>query len=442
VKVSFLEMKRTLARAIGFPVFFDANSGAWVHIFYLKYVGGLLNITRSEHILVAIVRVNGGKDLKALVTDASLDFALDIMRCLAKRGVDVYAMGERSLDVSFHSRYCKEGIIGPDPKKDEYVEFLAQTLRSRNIDILIPVGYWSTEKIAGNRTKLDPSTHLEIAKSKSIRFAASKKRTYKLANALGVPYPTTIYPRDFDEVKEISRNIKYPVVIKPIKEGWSNPLYPRTPQELLDGYREMRRKDSLSKDNFPMIQEYIEADSTHNFSALYQSGVCKRVFMWNEIRSLPASGGVGTYSESIYDPKVKEYGLKLLDKLEWHGVANIEFKLDKRDSQFKLMELNPKFWASVEVAIQSGVDFPYLLCEMAEGIQLEYSEEYVRNMKFHWLHREIGHAMRKPSAIPRIVADTFDPKVRSDIQLNDFAPHILEFALPLARLILSPFSAL
>jgi predicted ATP-grasp superfamily ATP-dependent carboligase len=164
--------------------------------------------------------------------------------------------------------------------------------------------------------------------------------------------------------------------------------------------------------------------------------------MWKEIRSIPASGGISTYSESIYDPKVKEYGLKLLDALQWHGVANIEFKLDKKDKQFKLMEINPKFWASVEVASQSGIDFPYLLCQMANGVQLEYSEEYDRNVKFHWLYREIQHAMEKPNAIPRILADTFDPRVRSDIQPNDFAPHILEFVFTLARLILSPFRAL
>jgi predicted ATP-grasp superfamily ATP-dependent carboligase len=235
------------------------------------------------------------------------------------------------------------------------------------------------------------------------------------------------------ESKRALRNIKYPVVIKPINEGCSRSLYPRTPQELLDRYHGMCQKNPLSKDNFPMIQEYIVADSTHSFSALYQSGVCKRVFMWNEIRSYPPSGGSSTYSESIYDPKVKEYGLKLLDALDWHGVAHIEFKLDKRDKQFKLMEINPKFWASVEVASQSGIDFPYLLCKMANGVQLEYSEEYDRNVKFHWLYREIKHAMQKPNAIPRIVADTFNPRVRSDIQLNDFAPHILQFALPLAR---------
>jgi len=280
--------------------------------------------------------------LKAFVTGASLD----IVRSLGKRGIDVYAMGTPNThggDSSFHSRYCKEGIMGPDPRKDEYVEFLAQTLKSRNIDVLIPVSYWSTEKIARSRTKLDPLTHIDLAKLESFGLAASKKRTYELAKALGVPYPKTIYPRDFDEVREISRNIKYPVVIKPINEGFCRPLYPRTAQELLDRYRGMCQKYSLSRDNFPMIQEYVVADSTHSFSALYQSGVCKRVFMWNEIGSYPASGGISTYSESIYDPKVEEYGLKLLDALQWHGVANIEFKLDKRDKQFKLMEINPKF---------------------------------------------------------------------------------------------------
>jgi hypothetical protein len=67
------------------------------------------------------------------VTDASLDSTLDFVSCLGKRGIDVYAMGGLSkggLDFSFHSRHRKEGIIGADPKTNEYVEFLAQNLRN------------------------------------------------------------------------------------------------------------------------------------------------------------------------------------------------------------------------------------------------------------------------------------------------------------------------
>jgi predicted ATP-grasp superfamily ATP-dependent carboligase len=374
--------------------------------------------------------------LKALVTDASLDFTLDVVRSLGRSGIEVYVIGgphTSGLDAAFHTRYCRERLIGPHPTSDEYADFLAQTLRRKNFDILIPVGCKSTEKIARQKERLNSLTCIELAKFESIQIASSKKKTYELAETLHIPYPKTIYPQSLDEVEKVSRNIRYPVVVKPIAEGLGRPFYPRTPREFLDEFNRFCQKRSLSQDAYPMIQEYIPADSTHSFSALYQNGVCKRVFMWNEIRSSPTSGGASTFSRSIYDSQIKEYGIKLLDELKWHGVANIEFKLDKRDQKFKLMEINPRFWASIEIAIQSGINFPYLLCEMANGVQLKYSEEYSRNLKFHWIYREMAYATRNPRAIPTIVASIFDPKVRSDIQTIDLTPYIFLFAQRLLK---------
>jgi hypothetical protein len=99
-----------------------------------------------------------GAKLKVLVTEPSFLSTLGIIRSLAKKGIEVRTLGDRSLhglDVSFRSRYSKEGIVGPSPRKEEYVDFLIQVLKDRNIDVLIPAGYWSAEKIAKNRGKLD-----------------------------------------------------------------------------------------------------------------------------------------------------------------------------------------------------------------------------------------------------------------------------------------------
>lgn len=372
--------------------------------------------------------------MEALVTEPSFLSSLGIVRSLAKKGILVHVLGDsnhRGLDVSFHSRYCTERIIGPSPRKTEFVDFLVQVLEDRNIDVLIPAAYWSAEKIVKNRTKLDPLTHVEMVNAESFTVAASKKKTYELAKDLGVPFPKTVYPQSYDEVEDISTNIRYPAVIKPLDEGYSHPSYPKNPEELLKTYREMCEKFSFSKGSFPLIQEYVAADITHSFSALYQHGVCRRVFMWDELRSDPPTGGSGAFSISTYNPAVKAYGLKLLDGLNWHGVANIEFRLDERDKQLKLMEINPRFWASVELAVKSGVDYPHLLCRMSNGEQLKYSEEYRRNVKFHWFSRELEHLLQRPSSIPRIVADSFDPETKTNIQLTDFGPHVFEFALML-----------
>ena len=341
-------------------------------------------------------------------------------------------LGEHPLDLSFRSRYCKERIIARSPRESGYLGFLMHVLKSRDIDILIPVGQLSTIEIAKNKDKLDSLTHVELPKIESVLIAADKKKTYDLAEELGVPYPQTTYPRSLDEMEEVSKDVTYPAVVKPLNEGIANAFYPRSRQDLLEVYRATCKRYSICKDSLPMIQEYIPANSTHSFSALYQRGLCKRVFMWNEIRSFPPTGGISTYSESVHDSDLKEYGMRLLDRLDWHGVAQIEFKLDKRNGQFKLMEINPRFWASTEIAVQSGVDFPYLLCKMADGERLEYSESY-RHVKFHWLSRELEHIVTRPGSIPRVIADTLHREVKSNFEMRDFRPHIFEFTVNLIR---------
>jgi predicted ATP-grasp superfamily ATP-dependent carboligase len=78
-------------------------------------------------------------------------------------------------------------------------------------------------------------------------------------------------------------------------------------------------------------------------------------------------------------------GVRLLKKLKWRGVAQVEYLEDERDGVLKLMEINPRFWDSLQTVIQAGVDFPHLLYQIStEGDvdpELEYrSGEICRSM--------------------------------------------------------------
>ena len=374
--------------------------------------------------------------MKALITDGQYIHTLSIVRYLRREGVYSYVVSNTKLSPALFSKYCEKGFIGPGPdNEEEFINFLKRVIRAAAPDILIPVGALSTEVIAKNRDELDSFIKIELADYENIKIALNKKKTHALARKLGIPHPKTIYPETFAEVERISYSLDYPVVIKSLFEG-GRPAYPNNRKELLGKYYEICDDYNFEEDSLPMIQEYIDNICSYCFATLYQNGTCKRVFMYKHTRWYPVKGGNGVNSIACYNQQVKELGVKLLNSLNWHGVAEVEFKWDEKNKEFKLIEINPKFWASVEAALRAGVNFGYYLCEMAKGKELEYSEEYNRNLKFHFPSRELQHIKEKPSSIPEVILDTLNPKVKSNIWLSDFKPNFVELSYASASLLL------
>jgi len=364
--------------------------------------------------------------MNVLVTGAG-KHTLAIVRSLGKLDMEIGVISSSS-ELSFYSKYCKNRFkCSSLDDEDEYISFLEAVLKKYNYDILIPVGYRATQIISKNKEKLSQWVKTEVADNEKIEIALNKKRTYELANNIGIPCPETIYPKSFEDVEGFSNKIKYPVVIKGIQEAGNNIVdYAYNSNELIKNYSRLCNIHSFTAENLPMIQEYINGNG-YGFFALYQHGLCKRIFMHKRIREFPVTGGASVCAQSFYDSCLKDYGLKLLDNLGWHGVVMVEFKGNEKNHDYKLMEINPKFWGSLDLAIAAGVNFPYYLVQMAMGEDLSYSEEYSRNLRYHWtLSGDIQHILKKPSSSFNFLCDVMNAKVKSNLDIKDPKPNMIE----------------
>ena len=114
-------------------------------------------------------------------------------------------------------------------------------------------------------------------------------------------------------------------------------------------------------------------------------------------------------AESVDEPALRASGLALLRALEWDGVAMVEFRRSDRDGRFYLMEINPRFPGSLDLAIASGVDLPWLYMQMAIGRPVEGPASYRLGLRYHWLVSKnmprhsraayvLGERVRRPPA--------------------------------------------
>ena len=103
----------------------------------------------------------------------------------------------------------------------------------------------------------------------------------------------------------------------------------------------------------------------------------------------------------LFEEKLFNYGTKILDKLKWHGVAMVEFKQNLSNGEFYLMEINPKFWASHDLAIEAGINFAEKYLEINPYKKtifkpVDQTINYKLNFKFQWLARDISSNLLKP----------------------------------------------
>ena len=186
----------------------------------------------------------------------------------------------------------------------------------------------------------------------------------KIAEELGFPIPRTYFVESFNELRTVSENIDYPVVIKLRESSSSIGLsYVHSKDELIVKFKETIERFGLSASNYPLIQEYIHGVG-YGVSVLFNKGDPRAIFTHKRIREYPINGGPSTHRISVRMPEMEKIAIDLLKHFQWHGVAMVEFKLN-HEKKPVIMEINPRFWGSLNEAILAGVDFPYMLYTMA-----------------------------------------------------------------------------
>ncbi|MDB5283562.1 MAG: carboxylate--amine ligase [Bacteroidota bacterium] len=365
-------------------------------------------------------------DIKVLLLDAANQNTLAILRHLGKKGYVVDVCGYQKMSLALFSKYVNNKFIIAEPQANEagFIADVTKLLKEGSYNLLMPVGFKSYKACAKHQAEIKKYTNMVITSDDNISLASDKRRTNDFAERVGVPVPKTFALKSKAELDGLQ--LSFPCVIKgPFEAGKNIVEYAQNREELKSKFTAMCAKNGFTEPDLPIVQEYIVGDG-YGFFAYYDEGVCKRIFMHHRLREYPVTGGASVCAESFRDEKLKEYGTKMLDALKWNGVAMVEFKKNNADGEYKLMEINPKFWGSLQLALESGVEFDEMLLQKAMGRDISYSEEF-EPTTFQWMiNGEFFHAIERPSAIPKIVSTMFYSK--KDLNFSDPMPHLFQLA--------------
>jgi predicted ATP-grasp superfamily ATP-dependent carboligase len=392
-----------------------------------------------------------------LVTDGHFRKTLAVVRSLGRRGIPV-TVGERTfLNTSIFSKYCTRRLIYPSPRRspDQFIEFLLTEIKKNPYDCLFPMEEETLLLLLKYHSEISRYTYLLSPDLKVIEFVRDKKNLMQFAETHGIPTPKTFYNFTSPEPCKVQGSgpesnvvqgliqrmddIPIPAVIKPrISSGSFGIAYVRRREDLLPSYQEVHRRYP-----FPIIQEWIpDGGGTFGLAALFdEASNLKAVFIHKKLRMYPVQGGPSTLREGVEHPQLMELGLSLLKSLNWVGIGMLEFKVDPRDGIPKLMELNPRFWGSLQLAIVSGVDFPYLILKMARKEGFNPVLRYEAGKRCRWLlFGDFLHFLNNPHRfhLHPSFFHFFDPDTSYDIISKDDPLPLLGSAATLFTFLYDP----
>jgi len=298
---------------------------------------------------------------------------LNVVRSLGEQGVPVVVVSEYADPPSRYSRYCIEFVQVPDFSKhpQELLETLIDLAGRHGGPLpVFPSADPDLEALNQIRDAALPHARWTMADPELVTALMDKRAFSALATHHDLPVPRTFTPTTLDEVAHIADVLTYPAIAKPsLPTSWKHPELPReirtakaivlqSREELLQVCRAV-----LPWGLALILQEYVPGDDSAHYDVhayIDRQGVARATFCGRKWRIQPPHVGCGCFVESQLEPELEALVIDILQRLDYRGIANLNFKRHSVSGEFKLLEINARVSQWTILTTRAGVNLPWM----------------------------------------------------------------------------------
>jgi predicted ATP-grasp superfamily ATP-dependent carboligase len=339
-----------------------------------------------------------------LVLDGHTNQALAVVRSLGRAGHRVIVASPLPRCLASWSRHCAERVPVTGESLEAYAR-LREFARTRAVEVVLPL----TERscLLCNLAREEWSAAgivVGCAPADLLMRAFDKAETMRYAALADVRIPLTVSPSSHHEARAAAEAIGYPCVIKPrFSHAWTGDrflpdrgcAYAATPDDLERALVSRRQGDL-----WPLVQAYVPGRGAGVF-ALCDRGRVLAWFAHERLRDVRPSGSGSSVRRSVaLSPRLRAPAERLLASMAWHGPAMVEFR-DEDGQAPCLMEVNGRFWNSLQLAVESGVDFPRLWLAVLRGEGVPAPPVYAEGVTVRWLWGDVKRLLYVLAGPPR-----------------------------------------
>jgi predicted ATP-grasp superfamily ATP-dependent carboligase len=385
--------------------------------------------------------------MAVLVMDGEQRSSLAVVRSLGSNGIEVDVAAASEVSLAGVSRFAASQVSAPSPTLDPrgFKEWFTAIAAESAYEMLLPMTDASVNLVTEVIGEHVIDARIPLPSHRVCMTIQDKGTVMRIAQQVGIPIPATWQPGSDSELSEVLTKISFPVVIKPrFSARLDGHHWVRGPVSYAHSANELRAAFSKSMEQgfAPLIQEMIYGEGRGVFLFVW-NGELKAAFCHRRLREKPPWGGVSVLRDSVpYDAQLVEESFRLLQTMGWdRGAAMVEYKSDRRDGRLKLMEINGRFWGSLQLAIDAGMDIPAMAYQAVRGEKIATQLDYRVGSVSRWFLGDLDHLLislrkrtawgedGKPVAKRRVIREfltTFSAK-NEIARWDDMQPAMLEF---------------
>ncbi len=340
------------------------------------------------------------RSTRVLLSDGEARAALAATRALGARGFEVHVASQNGRSLAGASRFAASECAVGDPslEPERWARAVCERADGLEIELVLPLTEASLGSVYLAGLQKDPRFVCPAADA--YESCVDKHGLLQRAAELRVDVPRSQLVENVAARAEPPAGFSYPVVLKPrrsrfLVEGRWQTAEVRIADDA-EGWRRWRDDPGLR--GGCLVQEFVPGHGEAVF-LLCEQGEPRVHFAHRRLREKPPGGGQSVLRESIEpDPRLLDWSERLLRDLRWHGVAMVEFRRAP-DGRAVLMEINPRLWGSLQLALDAGIDFPGLMLDLHRGQPLPRSSPRL-GVRTRWLLGDLDHlliCLRRPA---------------------------------------------
>ena len=334
---------------------------------------------------------------RVLITDGEARAALAACRALRSAGYEVDAVASDGPAPVHWSRYCSRRLWAPDPRVDRgaFADSLSELLVRRRYDLLLPGSDAALLAISEDRDRLSQLVTIGLPEQEAVLRCLSKIATFEGSEATQLAAPRTKVCRTVDEVREAVTEIGFPLLVKPRMSA--------RPRGIGLRQRSSRRVSSESElaatiEDFgmPILVQRCLRGPVHSLGGVITDQGLVAAAHSRYVRTWPPDAGNVSCSVSLpLSAQLREAAATLLDRLGWRGIFELEL-MEKPDGSLGVIDLNPRVYGSLELAVHAGAALPVIWCDsLLEDPVVSEVRDARAGVWYRWEDSDVRYALRR-----------------------------------------------